>query len=78
MSNADLYSPGTKLSEIPLDFRGIQWREFRNRQIAEQCNAHLKTLDRDNAPLARQAIHTKRDDYGHKSAGSKASIATLA
>lgn len=80
MKTPDLFSPGTRLSEIPPDFRGISWCEFYNRQIAERgekARAEWRgTHPGEDAPIMRQALHTKRDDYGRKSAGPRGSIAT--
>lgn len=45
---------------------GIPFWEWRMQQIRWQCDEYLSTRQIEEAPLARKAIWTPRDDYGWK------------
>lgn len=64
-----LYSPGTPLSEVKPEFRGMSFKLWRSLKLTEQCNEQLKTADYEHAPLKDQRGWTPRDDYGRKSTG---------
>lgn len=66
MELADLFSPGSKLSDVPLSFRGMTLLEWRRADIHRQCSEYLAKLDPANAPLSKQKLWTPRDSYGLK------------
>lgn len=66
MELSDLFSPGSKLSDVPLSFRGMTLLEWQRADIHEQCSKHLATLDPATAPLNQKRIWTPRDSYGLK------------
>lgn len=69
-----LYSRGTKLSELPPDFRGISLAAWRKRRIdelaADPRNAKYmeQFFVKGEPKLKGQREWNKRDDYGWKSA----------
>lgn len=61
-----LYPPGTSLSEVNPDFRGMSFRLWRKLKITEQADKYLATLNPADAPLSKQRQATARDNYGMK------------
>lgn len=66
-----LYPRGTRLADVPPDFRGVplrQWledcREAERQRAARWFAQHYP----DGPPLSRQRIYSPRDGYGMKSA----------
>lgn len=66
MELRELFSPGSKLADVPIHFRGMTLLEWRGKNIEKQCNEYLKTLDPDKAPISQKRIWTPRDGYGMK------------
>lgn len=66
MEMRDLFSPGSKLSDVPLSFRGMTLLEWRRADIHRQCSEYLATLNPETAPLSKKAIWNPRDSYGLK------------
>ena len=67
MELSELFSPGSHLSDVPPDFRGMPYREWRLKEISRQADEWRKT--RLNAPMQKwqnRAIWTPRDSYGMK------------
>ena len=62
-----LFTTGTRMAEVPPDARGMPLRMWRRLELERQCNAHLRTLDPEKAPLAKKALATSRDNYGWRS-----------
>lgn len=56
MEMRDLFSPGSKLSDVPLSFRGMTLLEWRRADIHQQCSEYLATLDPTHAPILKKAI----------------------
>ena len=61
-----LYSPGTPMSEVHPDFRGMSLQLWRKLKISEQAKKYLAKLNPGEAPLSKQSIATARDNYGMK------------
>jgi len=66
MELSDLFSPGSKLSEVPISFHGMTVMEWQRADIHRQCSEYLATLDPNEAPLSKKKIWTPRDSYGLK------------
>jgi len=62
-----IYSRGTKLADVPPDFRGISLLEWSQRDMREQCDAALKLKiwgDPKDRKWYQRAVATPRDNYG--------------
>ena len=66
MELKDLFTRGSKLSDVPPDFRGMPYREWRRLEMARQAERYRAKLDPAEAPLSKQRIWTPRDGYGMK------------
>lgn len=55
-----------KLADVPPFAPTEPYWKWRLNDYSEQCSAWLRKQDKEQAPINRQAIHTKRDDYGLK------------
>ena len=61
-----VFPKGTRMSDVPADFRGIGFRQWRAQDIAEQCSEYLSKLNPEDAPLSKQRLWNPRDGYGMK------------
>ena len=66
MALRDLFSPGSHLSDVPADFRGMPLKEWQRKTIEKQAEEYRATLDPADAPLSKKAVWTPRDSYGIK------------
>ncbi len=77
-----LYPKGTRLQDVPPDFRGVPWRVWDQMQ-ADQAVSEARDRGLVYASLADwesgRSISTARDNYGWRSArgGSIASLAAI-
>lgn len=72
MRLSDLYSPGTKLSEINPEFRGMSPEQWTFLDVARQMDAYQKSItprQKAAAPIHKQKIITAAGYYqkGEKS-----------
>lgn len=71
MTLADLYPPGSHLSDVPVDFRGMTFRRWLLLDIERQAEAYRKIAlpqtDAARTDWKGRAVVTSRDRYGWKS-----------
>jgi hypothetical protein len=60
-----LFSKGTKLEEVPPEFRGISYDQWRMLNLTEQAEDYRRS-PQPVPEVAKRAISTTRDDYGVK------------
>lgn len=67
-----LFSRGSKLSDVPPDYRGMPLKEWQSAMITQMANSkeamrHWKQFEvNGEPPLAPRRITTARDEYGMK------------
>jgi len=72
---SDLFTTGSKLSEVPSDFRGIGYAKWRMLKITEQCSEIARVffaqfvngVPDEAARTMGKRIATPRDNYGWRS-----------
>lgn len=67
MELSELFSRGSKRSDVPDHFHGMRLREWKLKQVSSQAEEYRKTLEDTVPALNRKRIWSPPDSYGMKS-----------